>query len=186
MAAIAKKVFSSCFRWFGKCRVKSLSVKRPHHVLQLKTVPKACSFFCCDSVLKNCSHGRETRSDQPESHTCNYQVLLGLPVAVLVSIYLSTSLAFCGKEDANVSTPTNLILLRTRKAEKRKARTEKAWVERCKRRLFSDEDSDNIALPVLTEPHMLRENTKPPQRLAEDMVGGNKPVEYSSLKAILP
>lgn len=87
---------------------------------------QSMQFFCCDSVLKNCSHGRETRSDQPESHTCNYQVLLGLPVAVLVSIYLSTSLAFCGKEDANVSTPTNLILLRTRKAEKRKARTEKA------------------------------------------------------------
>ena len=55
-----------------------------------------------------------------------------------------------------------------------------------KRRLFSDEDSENIALPVLAEPYMLRENTKPPQRLAEDVVGGNEPVEYTSLKAILP
>jgi len=78
-----------------------------------------------------------------------------------------------------------LIFSRTRKAEKRKARTEKARVERCKRRLFSDEDSDNITLPVLAEPHMLRKHTKLPHRLAEDIVSGNKLVEYYSLKAIL-
>lgn len=184
MAAIATKFFS-CFRWFGKCRVKSLSVKRPHNVLHLKTLCKACSVFSSNSVLKNSSHDRETRSNQRESRACKNRVLLGLPVAVLVFIYLSTSLAFCGKEDSTVSTPTNLIFSRTRKAEKRKARTEKARVERCKRRLFSDEDSDNITLPVLAEPHMLRKNTKLPHRLAEDIVSGNKQVAYYSLKAIL-
>jgi len=136
-------------------------------------------------VLKNSSHDRKTRSNQRESRACKNHVLLGLPVAVLVSIYLSTSLAFCGKDDSTVSTPTNLIFSRTRKAEKRKARTEKARVERCKRRLFSDEDSDNITLPVLAEPHMLRKHTKLPHRLAEDIVSGNKLVEYYSLKAIL-
>ena len=174
---MATKLFSSCFRWFGKCRVKSLSVNRPHNVLQLKTLPEACSVFCSDSVLKNGSHDRETRSNQRVNHACSYQVLLGLPVAVLLSIYLSTSLAFCGKEDATVSTPeNNFILSRTRKAEKRKARTEKARVERCKRRLFPDED-ENIALPVLVEAHMQRKNIEPPQKLSEDMVGGDKPVE---------
>ena len=185
---MATKFFSSCFRWLGKCRIKSLSVKRAHNVLQLKSLPKACSVFCSDPVLKNGSHDRETRNNQRVSHAWNYQVLLGLPVAVLVSIYLLKSLAFCGKEDATVSTPTNFILSRTRKAEKRKARTEKARVERCKRRLFSDED-ENIALPVLAgphSPHIPRENIKPSQRLPEDMVGGNKPVEYSFLKAIFP
>ena len=182
---MATNFFSSCFRWFSKCRIKSLSFKKPHNVLQLKTLPKACSVFCSDSVPKTGSHDRETRCNQRGNHARNYQVLLGLPVAVLMSIYVSTSFAFCGKEDATVSTPTNLILSRTHKAEKRKARTEKARVERCKRRLFSDED-ENIALPDLAEAHMLRENIKPPQRLPEDMVGGNKPVEYSSLKAILP
>ena len=177
--------FSSCFRWFSKCRIKSLSFKTPHNVLQLKTLPKACSVFCSDSVPKTGSHDRETRCNQRGNHARNYQGLLGLPVAVLMSIYVSTSLAFCGKEDATVSTPTNFILSRTYKAEERKARTEKARVERCKRRLFPDED-ENIALPDLAEADMLRENIKPPQRLPEDMVGGNKPVEYSSLKAILP
>ena len=183
---MATNFFSSCFRWFSKCRIKSLSFKTPHNVLQLKTLPKACSVFCSDSVPKTGSHDRETRCNQRGNHARNYQGLLGLPVAVLMSIYVSTSLAFCGKEDATVSTPTNFILSRTYKAEERKARTEKARVERCiKRRLFPDED-ENIALPDLAEADMLRENIKPPQRLPEDMVGGNKPVEYSSLKAILP
>ena len=130
------------------------------------------------------SHEREEKGDLRKTHACNYQLFLGLPVAVLVSICLSSSLAFCGKEDATVPTPTNFIFSRTRKAEKRKARTEKARAERCKRRLFSNED--NIALPVLAEPHILREKLKPSQRLAEDLVGGNKPVEYSFLKVILP
>ena len=102
--------FSPCFQWFGKCRIKSLSVKKPHSVLQLKTLPKACSIFCSDSVPKNGSHDHETRNNQRGNHACNYQVLLGLPVAILMSIYLSTSRAFCGKEDTTVSTPTNFIL----------------------------------------------------------------------------
>jgi len=165
MAATAAKFFSY-FRWFGKCRVKSLFVKKPHNVLQLKTLRKACSVFCSNSVLKNSSHDRETRSNQRESRASNNHFLLGLPVAVLVSIYLSTSLSFCGKEDSTVSTPTNLILSRTRKAEKRKAQTEKARVEKCKRRLFSDEDSDNITLPVLAErDHRNRYSCKETQRL---------------------
>ena len=121
MATMVTKLFSSCFRWFGKCRVKSLSVNRPHNVLQLKTLPEACSVFCSDSGIKSGSHDRETRSNQRVNHAYNYQVLLGLPVAVLLSIYLSTSLAFCGKEDATASTPeNNFILSRTRKAEKRR------------------------------------------------------------------
>ena len=109
MAAIATKLFSSCFRWFGKCSANSQSFKRPHNVLQLKTLPKACSVFCSDSVLKNGSRDRESKSNQRESHECNYQVLLGLPVAVLVSIYLSLSLAFFRNEDATALTNTNFI-----------------------------------------------------------------------------
>ena len=157
---MATKFFSSCFPWFRKCCIKSQSAKRSHNVLQLKTLRKACSVFCSDSVLKNGSHDREMKNNQRVSHACNYQVLLGLPVALLVSIYLSTSLTFCGKEDVTVSTPTNFILSQTCKAEKREAQTEKAQVEKCKRRLFSDEDK-NIALPVLAgphSPHIRREN----------------------------
>ena len=186
MAAIATKFCSSCFWWFGKCRVNSQSVKRPQNVLRLKTLPKACSAFCSDSVLKNGSSDCETKSNRRESHACNYQVLLGLPVAVLVSIYISSSLAICGNEYATTPTNTNFIFSRMPKAEKRKPQTEKASVERCKRRLISNEASDNIALPVLAEPHILREKIKPPQRLAEDLVGGNKPVGHSPLKVILP
>lgn len=70
MAAIATKVLSLCFQWFAKCRMKSLSIKRPHNVLQLETLPRACSVFCSDSVLKNGSCDRETISNQRESQTC--------------------------------------------------------------------------------------------------------------------
>ena len=159
---MATKFFSSCFRWFGKCRINLLSAKKPHNVLQLKTLPKACSVFCSDSAPKTGSHDHEARYNQRGKNACNYQVLLGLPVAVLMYIFVSTSLAFCGKEDATVSTPTNFILSRTHKVEKRKARTEKARAERCKRRLFSDED-ENIALPVLAEAHMLRKKKTSPK-----------------------
>ena len=97
-------------------------VSKVHHVTIMEAKKHA---------LTSGYHDRETKSNKQINQGCNYQVLLGLRVAVLVSIYLSTFLAFCGLEDSTISTPTNFTLSRTRKAEKRKVRTENERVERC-------------------------------------------------------
>ena len=104
---------------------------------QVKPLFRACGVFCDDSVTKNSSRDRETKNFQRKTRVRNYALLFGLPFAVLVSTAVSSPIAFCGKED---DTPVNatvtsasFIFSRARKAGKRKAQTEKARVEKCKR-----------------------------------------------------
>ena len=120
---------------------------------------------------ENDSRDRETENFPRK----NYALLFGLPFAVLVSTAVLSPIAFCGNEDDTpvkaTTTSASFIFSRARKAEKRKAQTERARGEICKRRLF-EEDAENLTPPaVLIEPRILREN--PSQRRIEDLVNEN-------------
>ena len=175
MASTATKFFSRCSCWFSKCSVISLSTKKASVFSQVKPLFRACGVFCNYSVTKNGSRDRETKNFPRKARVRNYALLFGLPFAVLVSTAVSSPIAFCGKEDDTpvnaTATSASFIFSRARKAGKRKAQTEKARVEKCKRRLF-EEDAENLTPPaVLIEPRILREN--PPQRRVEDLVSEN-------------
>ena len=172
MASMATKICSCCSRLFYKNSTNSLLLRKSYSFLQVKPLHRSCSVFWDDFVSKK---DRETKSYPRKTDTRNYTILFGLPLAVLVSTLVSTPTAFCGhEEDTPVkaqATSANFIFSRARKAEKRKAATEKARAERCKRRLFQG-DEENITLPFLNEPRTLREN--PPQRRAEESAVSGK------------
>ena len=96
-------------------------MSRPHNILQLKTPPKAYNVFCSEYVLNNGCGDRETKSNQRESQARNYQVLLGQPVTVsfIVPCILRKRRCYC------TYSHKLYFFSRTRKAEKRKDRTEK-------------------------------------------------------------
>ena len=175
MASTATKIFSHCSRWFSKCSIISPSPRKACVFSQVKPFFRACGVFCNNSVTENGSHDRETENFSRKTRVRNYALLFGLPFAVLVSTAFSIPIAFCGNEDDTpvkaTTTSASFIFSRARKAEKRKAQTERARGEICKRQLF-EEDTENLTPPaVLIEPRILREN--PPQRRIEDLVSEN-------------
>ncbi|KAJ7337889.1 hypothetical protein OS493_008047 [Desmophyllum pertusum] len=67
---------------------------------------------------------------------------------------------------------------RSSKAAKRKLKTQAARAETCKRRLFVDEE-ENQPVPILPEPHVLRERIQP-----ELPVKNCQPIELSGVRII--
>ena len=75
--------------------------------------------------------------------------------------------ALCGKDDSDERmkarqkvTKPPFLRARSSKAAKRKLKTQAARAETCKRRLFVDEE-ENQPVPILPEPHVLRERIQP-------------------------
>ena len=92
-----------------------------------------------------------------------------LPLTILLLSVLNSTAAYCGEtEEKSEKTPTSqqrklpFFLSRAATAAKRKAQTEVARAERCKRRLFTSEtDKENI--PTSAEPRILRQRSRETQ-----------------------
>ena len=86
----------------------------------------------------------------------------GALAGVLLSLVFGAT-AHCGENDENeLSTPGKQPFYRSRtaKAAKRRARTEIARAERCKRRLFSEESDENDPSLTVLDPPVLRQREK--------------------------
>ena len=96
-----------------------------------------------------------------------------LPFTIFLLSVLNSTAAYCGEtEEKSEKTPTSqkrklpFFLSRAATAVKRKAQTEVARAERCKRRLFTNEtDKENI--PTLAQPRILRQKSRETQNTAE-------------------
>ena len=101
-----------------------------------------------------------------------------LPLTILLLSVLNSTAAYCGEtEEKSEKTPTSqqrklpFFLSRAATAAKRKAQTEVARAERCKRRLFTSEtDKENI--PTSAEPRILRQRSRETQN-NDEMVSIN-------------
>ena len=101
-----------------------------------------------------------------------------LPFTILLLSALNSTAAYCGEtEEKSEKTPTSqqrklpFFLSRAATAAKRKAQTEVARAERCKRRLFTSEtDKENI--PTSAEPRILRQRSRETQN-NDEMVSIN-------------
>ena len=91
-----------------------------------------------------------------------------IPLACVLLFLVFGPIAFCGENDENkFSTPGKQPFFRSRtaKAAKRRARTEAARAESCKRRLFSEEDDENDPPPPVLDPPVLRKRETQAQQL---------------------
>jgi len=88
----------------------------------------------------------------------------GAHASVLLTLVFGST-AYCGESD-EFSTPgkQSFYLSRTAKKAKKRARTEAARAERCKRRLFSEEGDENDPSPLVLDPPVLRERDKQAQQ----------------------
>lgn len=88
----------------------------------------------------------------------------GALASVLLTLVFGST-AHCGESD-EFSTPGKqpFYLSRTAKKAKKRARTEAARAERCKRRLFSEEGDENDPSPLVLDPPVLRERDKQAQQ----------------------
>ena len=88
----------------------------------------------------------------------------GALASVLLTLVFGST-AYCG-ESAEFSTPGKqpFYLSLTAKKAKKRARTEAARAERCKRHLFSEKGDENDPSPLVLDPPVLRERDKQAQQ----------------------
>ena len=154
----AAKIFFSKSRQLVKCglefRVSSKWVK-------LWPVNSSVQLLCPTTHFSFPYDDRDTSRDLCVTRCCQNSKLKftsffsGVLASVLLSLVFGGT-AYCGENDENeFSTPGKQPFYRSRtaKAAKRRARTEIARAERCKRRLFTEEsDVNDPSLTVLDSP----------------------------------
>lgn len=180
---MAAKIFFACF-----CRVLKrgpLTTKWKNELLKMRSTvfsfeknewKSACITTIFQKSLESSRNDSVTNCCKEESRKTSNYSLFRLPLAILFSM-LFTRTAYCGETDENSEqTPQSqqekrpFYCSRKVKAAKRKAKTEAAGAELCKRRLFPANENKENETSISAEPRILRKNSHDPKNTGGEMV----------------
>ena len=168
------KIFFSSSRLLVKCSFNFRAFPRRVNLIPNNySVRLLCAKWPSPATqLNNPYDNRETSRDLCVTKSCQskhrFTSFFGIPLASALLSLVFGPTAFCGENDENeFSTPGKQPFFRSRtaKAAKRRARTEAARAESCKRRLFSEEDDENDQPPPVLDPPVLRKRETQTQQL---------------------
>ena len=150
----------------------------------------ACITTIFQKSLESSRNDSVTNCCKEESRKTSNYFLFTLPLAILFSMLVSRT-AYCGETDENIEqTPKaqqkNLPFYCSRgvKAAKRKAKTEAARAELCKRRLFPSNENKENQTCTSAEPRIFRKNNHDSKNTGGEMVSIGKFTCISTLGSL--
>ena len=194
---MAAKIFFACF-----CRVlkrsprttkwKNESLKMRSTVFSFEKNEWNPAYITTifQKSLESSRNDSVTNCCKEESRKTSNYFLFTLPLAILFSMLVSRT-AYCGETDENIEqTPKArqkslpFYCSRGVKAAKRKAKTEAARAELCKRRLFPSNENKENKTCTSVEPRIFRKNNHDSKNTGGEMVSIGKFTCISTLGSL--